>query len=197
MGAEIPAYTTRELSKKTWPDFVKLFSPPSGWQHCWCVHFHRPRSLPKSEWLATRAERGVRNRREQKKLIDKGCSHGILVYAGREPVGWCQYGRREELTRIDNNGNYRGLVVEDESQKLWRITCFVVEKKHRRRGVAGAAFAGGTGFYRKAGRRIGGRVIRWLIGEAGRSGICLRMGRCRCLRRLGLRWLARWGIRMC
>ena len=155
MPASKRTYITKELSPNTWPDFVKLFSPKSGWNHCWCVHFHRPRPLPKEKWLATRAERAKRNRREQKSLLDRGCSHGILVYLDGEPVGWCQYGRRDELARIDNLANYKkSALINREAQqqkgtsrknsppppqKLWRITCFVVAKNHRRQGIAGAA----------------------------------------------------------
>ena len=138
MPSQIPTYTTKELSKKTWPDFVRLFSQKNGWDFCWCMHFHRPCGLPKNQWLRTRAERGVRNRREKKELVDRGLSHGILVYAQGEPVGWCQYGPREELPRIDNSRKYRGLAPKG-SAKLWRITCFAVLKQHRTCGVASAA----------------------------------------------------------
>ena len=131
-------YTTQELSKETWPDFEKLFSRKNGWDHCWCMHFHRPHRLPKNEWLRTRAERGIRNRREKLGLVMNGRSHGILVYSKGEPVGWCQYGTREELPRIDNSRKYRALRLESP-QKLWRITCFVVLKDHRDCGVASAA----------------------------------------------------------
>jgi GNAT superfamily N-acetyltransferase len=139
MRYKTKGYMTKELTAKTWPDFVRLFTQGGGWDHCWCVHFHRARALPKNAWLHTRAERGVRNRREQREMVERGCSHGILVYVEGEAVGWCQYGPREELTRIDNSRNYRGLAPEVEAGKFWRITCFVVERKHRRRGVAGAA----------------------------------------------------------
>ena len=140
MTGEAPRFTTKELSPKTWPDFVKLFSQKCGWQHCWCVHFHRAHALPKSEWLPTRAERGARNRRIKKALVDKGKSHGILVYIDGEPAGWCQYGRSEELPRIDGNRDYRALrLAQEESKQLWRITCFVVDRKFRRRGVGTAA----------------------------------------------------------
>lgn len=131
--------STKELSEKTWPDFAKLFSQGNGWHHCWCVHFHRANPLPKTHWLPTRALRAQRNRREQKKLIGRGCSHGILVYATGVPVGWCQYGPREELTRIDNMRIYRVPAAEMETAKLWRVTCFVVDRKYRRRGIAGVA----------------------------------------------------------
>jgi ribosomal protein S18 acetylase RimI-like enzyme len=133
--------STKELSEKTWPDFVKLFSQGNGWDHCFCVHFLRPCPLPQDQWLPTRKLRAARNRREQKKLIDKGCSHGILVYTNGEPVGWCQYGPREELTRIDHMRTYRVPAPKIKTEKFWRITCFVVDRKYRRRGIAGAALA--------------------------------------------------------
>jgi len=162
---ESPAstYTTRELSMKTWPDFVRLFSQGSGWDFCQCMHFHRPRSLPRDQWLRTRAERGVRNRRQKRALVEQGCAHGILVYAKGEPVGWCQYGIREELPRIDNKRIYRGL-APDSTQKLWRITCFAVLKPYRKRGVASAALQAALESIRSKG---GGLVeaypiTRWL-----------------------------------
>lgn len=138
MSSEVPAYTTKELSRKTWPDFERLFSQGNGWDFCWCMHFQRARSLPKDQWLKTRTERGARNRRQKKELVDRGRAHGILVYANGEPIGWCQYGPREELPRIDNSHNYQGLARRSRA-KLWRITCFVVDKKYRKRGVATAA----------------------------------------------------------
>jgi GNAT superfamily N-acetyltransferase len=149
---QLPLYTTKELSKKTWRDFEKLFSQGNGWDHCQCMHFHRPSRLPKNKQLRTRAERAVRNHREKRKLVDSGCSHGILVYAkGGEPVGWCQYGPREELSRIDNNSKYRGLALEAGTQRLWRITCFAVLKNHRQHGVASAALKAALDSIRKKG----------------------------------------------
>jgi GNAT superfamily N-acetyltransferase len=151
MPSQVLAYTTKELSKKTWPDFEELFSQKNGWDFCWCMHFHRSRSLPKNERLNSRAERGVRNRREKKELVEKGCSHGILVYANREPVGWCQYGPADELPRIDNSRKYRGLAPQSVKERLWRIPCFVVDKKYRRRGVASAALKAALEAIRKKG----------------------------------------------
>jgi GNAT superfamily N-acetyltransferase len=147
-------YTTKELSVKTWPDFVRLFSQGSGWDFCQCMHFHRSRSLPKEQWLRTRAERVARNRRQKRALVEQGCTHGILVYAKEEPVGWCQYGLREELPRIDNKRAYEGL-APNETQRLWRITCFAVLKPYRGRGVASAALQAAL----KSIRRQGGGLV--------------------------------------
>ena len=155
MASPPSVYTTKELSPKIWPDFERLFSQKNGWDHCQCMHFHRSRSSPENAKLSSRAERGVRNRREKRELVERGCSHGILVYAKGEPVGWCQYGPREELPRIDESRKYRGLAPEDGTAKLWRITCFVVDKKYRGRGVASAALNAAL----KAIRNKGGGLV--------------------------------------
>lgn len=54
-------------------------------------------------------------------------------------MGWCQYGSSEELPRIDNNLRYRKLHSEERVKRVWRITCFVVDRRYRKRGVAGVA----------------------------------------------------------
>jgi len=163
MARQPTAYKTRELSPKTWPDFVKLFTQGNGFDFCMCMHFQRPCGLPRSEWLRTRSERGARNKRQKKALVDRGCAHGILVYADGEPVGWCQYGASQELPRVDNSRKYRTLAREIGSQKLWRITCFAVPKEYRKRGVASAALKAALEAIKKKGGGLveGYPITRW------------------------------------
>ncbi len=130
-------YIIKELSPATWPDFEALFSRGNGWDFCWCMHYHRCRPLPQSEKLR-RAERSAANYPDKKALVAEGRSHGILVYFNGEPVGWCQYGRADELPRIDDDPNYRGLAPANR-ERLWRITCFVVDKRFRRLGIGSVA----------------------------------------------------------
>ena len=151
MSSQSDAYTTKELRVSTWPDFQKLFSQGNGWDFCWCMHFQRPCTLPKNQWRPTRLERGARNRREKKQLVEKGQAHGILVYANGEPVGWCQYGLQVELPRIDGSRSYRALQLKSTPGRLWRITCFVTDKKYRRHGVASAALRAALESIRKKG----------------------------------------------
>lgn len=148
-------YRTKELSPKTWRDFQILFSQGNGWDFCQCMHFQRPCALPKKEWLPTRAQRAVRNRRQKKERLERGCAHGILVYAGGEPVGWCQYGPKEELPRIDGSRQYRKVATAAGEERLWRITCFAVLKDYRLQGVATAALNAAL----KSIRRQGGGVV--------------------------------------
>ncbi len=81
-------------------------------------------------------QRKLLNQKEKKALVRKGRSHAILVYDGDNPVGWCQYGIRDELPRIDAGKNYRKIAPLGTTEKLWRITCFFVDKEHRGKGVS-------------------------------------------------------------
>ena len=140
--AEVPEYTSKELSANTWLDLARLFEKPEtgdAWW-CWCTHHHvASYSRPESRQPRTRAERAVRNRRQKEKLVKNGLAHGIIVYAKGEPVGRCQYGSREELPRVHNTRSYRNLAPRDNLEKFWRITCFVVDKNYRKSGVASTA----------------------------------------------------------
>lgn len=61
------------------------------------------------------------------------------MYDGPTCVGWCQFGPSDELPRIKRRSDYLdGL----DTLPDWRITCFFVDKEHRRNGVADAALGG-------------------------------------------------------
>ncbi len=179
-------YSTKELSEKTWPDLERLFEKPGvgdGWW-CWCTYHHGSYSSAENKELRTRAARAVRNRREKRKLVENGSSHGILVYAKGEPVGWCQYGPREELPRVDKSPNYRRLALETGKSKLWRITCFVVEKKYRGRGVASAALRAALEAIRSKG---GGLIEAYPVSKTDQGSNYLYPGTIRMFEKVGFK----------
>ncbi len=89
--------------------------------------------------LGSRLE-ASKNKRAKQSRVKRGRSHGIIVYSDASPVGWCQYGTWEELPRLDRSRTYINLGLENgERRKLWRITCFFVERDHRGKGVASFA----------------------------------------------------------
>ena len=87
----------------------------------------------------TPAERHGKNRRDKKSLVDDDRSHGVLLDHRGNPIGWCAYGRKQEFPRIDNGRNYKRLDIEKNPEKLWRITCFFVDRDYRKKGVAKVA----------------------------------------------------------
>jgi GNAT superfamily N-acetyltransferase len=165
---------TRELSAETWPDFERLFTRGHGWDHCWCMAFQRG-PHPSRQEFRTRAEVGPRNHQAKKALVDQGRAHGILVYADGEPVGWCQYGTSAEL---HGRGQPDANAQAEPSDKVWRVTCFVVDRKHRRDGVAGVALRAAL----EAIRHKGGGIVEaypvacWTHGRAAAPGAVFVQG---------------------
>lgn len=129
-------FAVKELSRSTWPDFERLAKKQG---HCWCMYYQRPRPV---RGKLSIAERGMMNRKAKETLVKQGRSHAALVYDGKTPIGWCQYGQKEELPRIDAGRNYKKLKPLPGDKKLWRITCFFVDKDYRRQGVARTALKG-------------------------------------------------------
>lgn len=132
-------YTTRELSSRTWADFERLFTQGGGWDFCACMLNQRGCHLSEREY-PNRADRGPRNLQEKRQLVEQGRAHGILVYAGDESVGWCQYGPIEELPVPDlADPSRRKILRAHDPTSQWRLPCFVTHKKHRGKGVASTA----------------------------------------------------------
>ncbi len=193
MPSEGLAYKSEELSEKTLSDLQRLFEKPGigdAWW-CWCMHHHvSSYSLPEHKRPLTRAERAVKNRPEKAELVEKGRAHGILVYAKGEPVGWCQYGPREELPRVDNTRNYRNLTRQGGTQGLWRITCFVVDKKYRKRGVASAALRAALDAIRTKG---GGLVEAYPVSKTDQGPGYMYTGRVSMFEKAGFKVVAPFG----
>lgn len=132
----VPRLTTKELSKATFGDFERLFAPGQGWSTCGCLAYQGFRPPPTAGPLVRR-DWVLERKRE---LVEAGRAHGILVYAGDEPVGWCQYGPSTELPL--RRGGAMAQVFPRHDETVWRITCFVTHKEHRGVGVSRTALRG-------------------------------------------------------
>src|SRR3989442_4428076 len=155
-------YTTRELSIRTLSDFETLAAKQGG---CWCIFYQRANPLRRG---TTSQEWKKRNRADKQALVRKGRSHAILVYEGKTPIGWCQYGMREELPRIDTRRTYRRVAPPVSASQLWRITRFFVAPKHRGHGVAKLALNAALRSIRDQG---GGVVEAYPVVSAGMTSV--------------------------
>lgn len=122
-------FTVRPLDRETWSDFAALVERHNGvWGGCWCLGFHQ-RGTGNADM----------NRKIKQCLVEEGRAQAALVYSGDRAVGWCQFGRSEELPRI----KYRKRVeAARDAEPDWRITCFFVDREFRRQGVTSAALTG-------------------------------------------------------
>jgi GNAT superfamily N-acetyltransferase len=146
----------RPLEETTWPDFARLVERHNGvWGGCWCMGFH-------AEGVGG-TKTAAQNRSEKERRVREGRAHAALVYDGSTCVGWCQFGPTDELPRIKHRRAYlQGLSAFPQ----WRITCFFVDGKYRRRGVASTALEGAL---HEIARLGGGTVESYPEETQGRS----------------------------
>lgn len=140
-------YAFKELSKSTWPDFEKLFAKHDGvWGGCWCMFYHQQGSFPLGGQVHAN-----QNMRKKQALVSQRRSHGIIVYSDETPVGWCQFGTRQELPRLDASRSYQKEGAYEGKRNLWRVTCFFVDREFRGKGVAKFALKAAIASIRKRG----------------------------------------------
>ena len=108
-----------------------------------------------------------KNKELKHSLTEEGKAHGTIVYCGDEPVGWCQFGPKEELARIDKKRGYSPSVPEP-----WRITCLFVAPGHRKSGVAKFAVRESVNYMKK----LKVKVVEAYPVEGERSASLLWMG---------------------
>jgi GNAT superfamily N-acetyltransferase len=178
-------FTVGVLSRSTWADFERLFSKYRGVQAgCWCMFYRRERPVT----APTEEARQEANRRDREELVRRGGSDGVLVYARGDPVGWCQFARREDLPRLERGRKYRLVPPARPGRPLWRITCFFVDRPYRRRGVAKLALEAAL---REIERRGGGVVEAFPTTNPG--AVALWFGTASMFRREGFRAVAPFG----
>lgn len=152
------AYRILPLGPATWDAFAALAEKHNGvWGGCWCRAFH-PADPEPDESL----EPMERARCYKRQLVHEDRAHAALVMDGGSAIGWCQYGPPEELPRI-----YHRKDVEAAQERVpdFRITCFFIDRDHRRSGVATAALAGALDLIARAG---GGLVEAYPHDNQGR-----------------------------
>jgi ribosomal protein S18 acetylase RimI-like enzyme len=107
---------------------------------CWCTWFHRG--------VGEKKLTADGNRELKERLVAEGRAHAALVFDGELAVGWCQFGKTEELPNINHRKEYEKGVDQPPD---FRVTCFFVATAYRRRGVSAAALRGALDLIAQAG----------------------------------------------
>jgi len=134
-------YSIKPLGPDTWDAFAELAERHNGvWNGCWCTWFHTMQ--------AEKTHTAEGNRALKERLVREGRAHAALVFDGDVAVAWCEYGTPEELPNIYHRKEY-----EAGLDKLpdYRLTCFFVDRKYRRTGVAAVALRGALHLIAQAG----------------------------------------------
>jgi GNAT superfamily N-acetyltransferase len=148
--------TVRPLTAETWEAFADLAERHNGvWGGCWCTWFHT--------FASEKTHVAGSNRELKQWLVSEGRTHAALVMDGDEAIGWCQYGSPEELPNINHRKEYEA--TRDELPD-YRLTCFFIDRRYRRQGVAAVALRGALDLIAQAG---GGVVEAYPQDTAGKQ----------------------------
>jgi len=125
-----------------WEEVERLFSLGGDAAGCWCQWF----TLRPAEWKS-------HSREERKELLhgqfqQDAVPPGVLAFADGEAVGLAAvaprrcYPRVEHLQLVQRSDR----VAPPEDGEHWVVSCFVVARTHRRRGVARALLDAAVAF---------------------------------------------------
>ncbi|RXZ41093.1 GNAT family N-acetyltransferase, partial [Agromyces binzhouensis] len=130
--------TLRVVSATSVPfaDVEAVFGTRGDPATCWCQWY----KLRGAEWESASREELRERLREQ--LAAPGTGPGIIAYDGETPVGWCAVEPRSGLERLRHSPVASASPDADfDDASIWAVTCFVVPRAFRRRGVGRALAA--------------------------------------------------------
>jgi len=103
--------------------------------------------LPSAQY---KKQRGEANRRELQAMTVRGEPTGVLAYHGAKPVGWISVAPREQFAYLARAHTLR----PPDDQPVWSVTCFLIDKEHRRQGLSEKLLKAAESFVRSRGGRI-------------------------------------------
>ncbi len=125
-------HVIRALSSETWDAYAALIEKHNGvWGGCWCTYFHEDTDVDRKKELGGAGFK--------KRMVELGIAHAALVFDGDQAIGWAEYGNPVELPNIYHRKERDASGIDPAT---YRITCFFVDRDHRRAGVAYEALQG-------------------------------------------------------
>jgi len=125
-----------------WEEVERLFSLGGDAAGCWCQWF----TLRPAEWKS-------RPRAERKELLREQFEQdevppGVLAFADGTAVGWAAVAPRRCYPRVEHLQLVQKAdrAAPPEDGEHWVVSCFVVARTHRRRGVARALLDAAVAF---------------------------------------------------
>jgi GNAT superfamily N-acetyltransferase len=156
MTAEPAAVEVVDCTPDRWPDVVAVFEGPGDPGRCWCQWFYR----------GARVDRATadRNRTALRSQV-MSRPPGVLGYLDGVPSGWCAVAPRPSYTRLTRSRLLAGTPADELADPaVWSVTCFVVRRPARRRGLSGPLLAAAVDLARRSGARV---VEGYPVGLAG------------------------------
>lgn len=119
--------TILPLTPERMDDLATLFEQGGDPKWCWCTSF---RLRGRDEFQRRPSE----NRALLGELAERGPAPGLVAYRDGRAVGWVSLGPREDFERL----TYSKVLAPIDDRPVWSIVCFVVGRRERGQGIAGA-----------------------------------------------------------
>lgn len=126
------------------PDLAALFGQGGDPRWCWCAYY-RVRGMDFSSGGSGR-HRAVLETAVDDGVPD-GRAPGLVAYQGGEAVGWVSVGPRSDYERL----TYSRVLAPVDDTPVWSIVCFVVGRRFRGQGIAGALLEAAISYARDHG----------------------------------------------
>jgi GNAT superfamily N-acetyltransferase len=138
-----PPVTVSPATDDRFDDVAALLAPRRlDAPACWCLAYR----VTSSENNRLRGEdRPARLR----SFFGNEIAPGVIAYDNDEPVGWCAFGPRSEMGRLQRSKT----IPQVDDRPVVSIVCFVVRADHRRQGVARTMLEAATDYLRAHGVR--------------------------------------------
>lgn len=125
MSALHNSYVVYPATADRWTDLEAVMGPKGGSGGCWCML-----------WRISRKDH-EKGKAERNREMLKNCTHsevppGLLAYHYEKPVGWCSVSLRSELPALEKSRVLKPI----DAAPVWSISCFVIVKGYRRKGVS-------------------------------------------------------------
>ena len=114
-----------------WDDLVAVMEGCSYARKCWCAYWYLPNKDYKAGW-------GEANAATLRSRVAGGEEPGVIVWVDGVPAGWCAVAPREKHDRLNRSKPFAPL----DDTPVWSVTCFVVRKGYRKRGLMRALLQG-------------------------------------------------------
>ncbi|MFE6733157.1 GNAT family N-acetyltransferase [Microbacterium sp. NPDC057650] len=140
--------TTERATVERWDDVQHSLTGGGDGASCQCIW----PMLRNKDWEATNLDQ----RREM--LHDEvadGPPPGIVAYVDGEAAGWIRVGPRPAQVRLVNTRTIVGATSEPlDDDSVWAVSCFVVRREHRGKGVNTALLDAAVEYAEESGARI-------------------------------------------
>ena len=126
---DVDGYEVEPLTPDRFDDFAAVLGR-SGVGGCWCMYWIAPTSAAWGE--GAKGGSTARNRVAFEGIVTEGPPPGLLAYDGGDPVGWCRVTPRSALPGLANSRHFK---TDLDTDGVWSLSCFVIKRSHRSRGL--------------------------------------------------------------